>query len=317
MTEDRPAEPEPTEAELLALARAAVANNPGKLHDARFLSRQLRIGSRRAEVLLAALRQEGIPLNPSPMNPPSPQRPHLFGLLAGLFLAAALCFASVILSSTWVRLMESQVIKVTGSARQNVRSDLVVWNSLLQSEGKTLQEAHAKFEADQAKLTAFLRAKGFSDFSFSPVSVRDIGKRKRGPLEDETEPVAERTGYQLVRAVQISSSEVEALPRLAADSLSLLADGVVVQTHSIEFIYTKAAETKVKLMAEATEDALRRAEEIAQRGGRRVRELRTARMGVVQVNPLHSSATSWEGNDNRDSLDKTITSTVSAEFSLR
>jgi hypothetical protein len=266
----------------------------------------------------AALQRDGFRLNSSfAMNPSSPTRPHLFGLVAGLFLAAALCFASVMFTSTWVRLMESQVVKVTGSARQNVRSDLVVWNGQLQCEGKTLQEAYTKFEADQRKLVAFLTAKGFPTFSASPVSVRDVAKRKRGPLEADDESVPERSGYQLVQAVQITSPEVEALPRLAADSLSLMAEGVVVQTSAIEFIYTKSAETKVKLMAEATEDARRRAEEIAQRGGRKVHELRTARMGVVQVNPLHSSATSWEGNDNRDSLEKTITATVSAEFSLK
>jgi hypothetical protein len=81
MTEDRTEEPEPTEAELLALARAAVAKHPGKVHDARFLTRQLRLGSRRAEALLAALRQEGIPLNQPPTILPLAQQP-AFGLAA-------------------------------------------------------------------------------------------------------------------------------------------------------------------------------------------------------------------------------------------
>ena len=56
----------------------------------------------------------------------NPTRPHFFGLVAGLFLSAGLCFASLVLSHTWTRIAESQVINVTGSARKNVRSDLVV-----------------------------------------------------------------------------------------------------------------------------------------------------------------------------------------------
>jgi hypothetical protein len=40
-------------------------------------------------------------------------------------------------------------------------------------------------------------------------------------------------------------------------------------------------------------------------------------MGVVQVNALHGTETSWEGNLDTTSLDKTITTTVSAEFALR
>ena len=39
-------------------------------------------------------------------------------------------------------------------------------------------------------------------------------------------------------------------------------------------------------------------------------------MGVVQINPLYSSATSWEGNNDNSSFEKTITTTVSATFSL-
>ncbi len=40
-------------------------------------------------------------------------------------------------------------------------------------------------------------------------------------------------------------------------------------------------------------------------------------MGVVQINPIFGSATSWEGNNDTTSLEKTITSTVSATFSLK
>jgi hypothetical protein len=74
-------EPEPTEPDLLALAREAVARNPAKVHDRRYFVRHLRIGSRRADALLAALSQEGIALNQTPtITPSAPQRS--FGLAA-------------------------------------------------------------------------------------------------------------------------------------------------------------------------------------------------------------------------------------------
>jgi hypothetical protein len=71
------------------------------------------------------------------------------------------------------------------------------------------------------------------------------------------------------------------------------------------------------MMAEATKDARARAEQIAQQGGGAIKELRSARMGVVQINPLYSGATSWEGNNDTSSLEKTITATVAATFTLR
>ena len=57
----------------------------------------------------------------------------------------------------------------------------------------------------------------------------------------------------------------------------------------------------------ATLDARARAEQIAGQGGRKIKELRTARMGVMQINPLYSGATSWEGNNDNSSFEKTIT----------
>lgn len=249
-------------------------------------------------------------------------RPHLFGLLAGCFLSAALVFTAMAFTRTWVHLKESHVINVTGSARQNVRSDLCVWHAVLQAEGTTLPEAYATFERDAATLRAFLAARGVTGYTLSPVAVRDIKPESRKTVFDvddaEQKPaVTPRTGYRLEQGLLISSADVEGLPRLAADTLKLLAEGVVVQTEKIEFIYTRLAETRVQMMAEATADARRRAEEIAAKGGRRVDQLRSAKMGVVQVNPLYGTETSWEGNLDTTALDKTISTTVTAEFALR
>jgi hypothetical protein len=87
-------------------------------------------------------------------------------------------------------------------------------------------------------------------------------------------------------------------------------------SEGFEFIYTKAGEAKVEMMAEATRDARARAEQIAGQGSRKLKELRSARMGVVQINPLYSAATSWEGNNDTSSVEKTITATVSVTFAL-
>ncbi len=104
---------------------------------------------------------------------------------------------------------------------------------------------------------------------------------------------------------------------MAADGLGLMEQGVVLETEDIQFIYTKAGETKVQMMAEATADARRRAEEIAARGALHPGIAR-ARMGVVQINPpLFHGHERTEGNNDTSSLEKTITATVTAEFTLK
>ncbi|MDP3069471.1 MAG: SIMPL domain-containing protein [Opitutaceae bacterium] len=241
-------------------------------------------------------------------------RPHLFGLLAGLFLAGGLAFASLTVAGAWTRIAETQVVNVTGSARKNVRSDLVIWRASFATEDASLLGAHEKLAADLAKVERFLRGRGVAEFTIAPVQFREVTARAK---DDDGETVQRRIGYRLIQRLEVSSDDIDGVPRLGTDSSALLGDGIALVSDGLEFIYTKAGEAKVEMMAEATRDARLRAEQIAAQGRRALHELRSARMGVVQINPLHSGSTSWEGNNDRSSLEKTITATVAATFSLR
>jgi hypothetical protein len=248
------------------------------------------------------------------MNSSPVSRPHLFGLLAGLALAAGLVFTALVLANAWTRIAESQVINVTGSARKNVRSDLVVWRSSFSADAPTLGEAQQKLRADHDKVAAFFTARGITDFVASPVQIREITPRRRS--DDDDTVSATRVGYRLTQFVEVHSNDVERVPRLASETTELLQQGVAFMSGGFDFIYTKAGEAKVEMMAEATKDARSRADQIATQGGRHIKELRNARMGVVQINPVHSSSTSWEGNNDTSSLDKTIIATITATFAM-
>ncbi|MBL9214634.1 MAG: SIMPL domain-containing protein [Opitutaceae bacterium] len=249
------------------------------------------------------------------MNPAFSPRPHLFGLVAGLALASGLVFASLVVAGAWTRVAESQVINVTGSARKNVRSDLVVWRANFSVDAPTLLEAQQRLQADFGRVAAFLAARGLTEFRVAPAQIREITAQQRDAQDDTVGTV--RVGYRLIQAVEVRSGDVERVPQLAGDSGELLQQGVAFVSDGFEFIYTKAGDAKVEMMAEATKDARLRAEQIAGQGGRSIQGLRNARMGVVQINPLYSAATSWEGNNDTSSPDKTITATVSATFALR
>ena len=245
----------------------------------------------------------------------NPTRPHLFGLVAGLFLSAGLCFASLVLAHTLTRIAESQIINVTGSARKNVRSDLIVWRANYSVDAPTLLEAQLKLQTDFAKISAFLKVHGLSDFSVQPVQIQEMTAKRRHD-DDETTAVV-RVGYRLTQSLGVRSGEVEQIPKLAGDTGELLQQDVSFVSDGFAFIYTKAGDAKVEMMAEATKDARARAEQIAGQGGREIKELRNAHMGVVQINPLYSTATSWEGNSDTSTLEKTITATISVTFGLK
>lgn len=244
----------------------------------------------------------------------TPSRPHLFGLLAGLFLAAGIAFAALVVAEAWTRIAESQVINVTGSAHKNVTSDLAIWHCQFAVEDTSLLSANEKLKADLVKVERFLRTHNVTDYSLAPVQIREVTARAKN---DDGETVARRTGYQLTQAIGVKSAEVDSVTRLSRECAQLLNEGVALVSGGIDFLYTKASDTKIEMMAEATKDARARAEQIAGQGSRKIKELRAARMGVIQINPLYSSETSWQGNNDTSSPEKTITATVSATFSLQ
>lgn len=239
-------------------------------------------------------------------------RPHLLGLLAGLFLAVGLVIAAMLVTRAWLRIAEAHTITVTGSARLPVRSDQIVWRGSFTAEAQELLDAQRRLKKEMEIVDNFLRNQGQTNFFFSPISIQQL---RAGPNSyDEN---GRTVGYRLSQSVSLESREVDRVTQLDRDSTALVEAGVVFTTSPLEYIYTKAAEAKVTLLAEATADARARATQIASQGGRTISGLRSARMGVFQITPRNSVETTAEGVNDVSSLDKTITAVVSATFSLK
>ncbi|MCX6896361.1 MAG: SIMPL domain-containing protein [Verrucomicrobia bacterium] len=241
-------------------------------------------------------------------------RPQLFGMLAGLFLAAGLVLSAMLATTTWLKVKNSQFITVKGSARKNVRSDLVIWRGSFGVEADTLLAAQKNLRADRDRVESFLCAKSFTNAVFTPIGIEEL-KATQKTADGLTQ--ARIVGYRLAQTVRVESGDVDRVAQLDTDSTALVEQGVVFATQPPEFIYTKAGEAKIEMLAEATKDARARAEQIAAQGDRVIARLHNADMGVIQIAPMHSVATSWEGMNDTTSLDKTITAVVTGTFALK
>ena len=71
------------------------------------------------------------------------------------------------------------------------------------------------------------------------------------------------------------------------------------------------------MLARAAKNARTRALKIVQSaGGGALGKLWSADMGVINVNPANSTATSWEGNNDKTSYEKDIITIVRLSFGL-
>jgi len=240
-------------------------------------------------------------------------RPQLLGSLAGLLLAAGLVLSAELATSAWLKVRNTQYITVKGSARKNVRSDLMVWKGSFTTQAATLLEAQRNLKGDADKIADVLRAKGATNFLFTPIVIEEV----KGSLETNGLTQQKILGYRLMQTVRVESEDVERTALLDRESTSLVEEGVLFTAQPPEFIYTKAGDAKVEMLAEVTKDARTRAEQVAAQGRRLIARLHTADMGVIQIAPIYSGQTSWEGLNDTSSLDKTITAVVTATFALK
>ena len=239
-------------------------------------------------------------------------RPQFFGMLAGLFLAVGLVLSAMLATTTWLKVKNSQFITVKGSVQKNIESDLVIWSGSFQAEAETLLEAQHGIRENRERVAQFLGGEGVTNFTFSPISIEEL----KATQKSADGFVAQRTtGYHLSQSVSVESSDVDRLDRL--DATPLVEQGVIFTVAPPQFIYTRAGETKIEMLAAATRDARARAEQIATQGGRAIARLHDADQGIFQITPLHSVTTSWQGESDTASRLKTITAVVTASFLLK
>ena len=243
------------------------------------------------------------------MNQP---RPQLFGMLAGLFLAGGLVVSSVLATTTWLKVKNSQFITVKGSVQKNVESDLAVWSGSFQVENTTLLAAQHQISDQRVEVEKFLAGAGVTNVAFAPLVIEELKASQKSP----DGYVSQRTtGYRLSQTVSVESGDVDRLDKL--DDTPLVEQGVIFTVAAPQFIYSKAGDTKIEMLADATKDARARAEQIASQGGRLIARLHDADQGIFQITPVHNVTTSWEGESDTTSRFKTITAVVTATFLLK
>ena len=239
-------------------------------------------------------------------------------LWMAVVMGASLVASSALLSHGMVKVFrikhQDHRISVTGSATRRIQSDLIVWKALVRVNAPDTAAAYKKLSADVKATQAWLLDKGIDPktMTVSAVTTEEVHPRdKEGrPIEDQV------TAYRLAQTIEISSTEIEKVGQLSRSATDLIDRGVSIESEAPLYIYTRMAELKVQLLADASRDAKLRAEQIARNTGSQVGPLVSAKMGVLQINAAHSSDTSWSGNNDKTSLDKDAMAVVTASFSV-
>lgn len=213
-------------------------------------------------------------------------------------------------------------INIKGYTKQQILSDWIVWTGYYDVQSDNLKDGYALLETDKEKVNDYLINKGFAegDLIYSSISISEkFALNEYGGYTNEV------IGYNLAQSVTISSDEIDRVTELSRNATELLNEGVQFQSQAPEYHYTKLEDLKVSMLAEATQDATKRAELIAVNAGSKLGELTNAKLSSIQVTPLYSVPNDyydWYGyssyvDNDTVSLEKEVTVSVNCTFEVK
>jgi hypothetical protein len=205
--------------------------------------------------------------------------------------------------------MSDNTIAVVGTATKRFDSDIVKWRiSLARNLSPTeVSGGYNLIQKDLQSLKKTLLEKGLGD---SDITIQPINT---SPFYDREGRVS---GYMLQQGVFVITSKMNVVEELALNPVSLTDKGAFLQNSNLEYFYSKLSDIKLALLAEATADARRRAEEIARNSHVSLGNVTSLRSGVFQINEPFSAEVSDYGMYNTQTKQKDITVTVRASFKI-
>lgn len=233
-------------------------------------------------------------------------------IIPSIVLGSSLILSVIVFGINWKATnKENQTITVTGSAKKEIKADLAILKGSINSFATTQKDAFEKINAQKPILLEYLNNKGFetSKVVFETMNVYAQYNYVNG---NQTNII----GYNASQTFKIESNDVEKIQAISIDISDLYSKGLEFQIFSPEYYYTKLAEIKIDIQAEAAKDAMNRANKIAEATNSKIGTMKNARMGVLQITPANSNMVSDYGMNDVSSINKEITAVVNASFEI-
>jgi uncharacterized protein len=236
-------------------------------------------------------------------------------IIVATIIALGIIIPSFIITGGIINYRESQnAIEVVGSAKKQIRSDLVSWTGTFSAQSKKMPDAYAQIKKDGDRVKKYLVMRGIpeKDIVFSSITTSThFVILQNGTQTNQIE------SYQLSQSVEIRSGDVDKITDISRKATELINEGIEFQSGSPQYYYTKIADLKIEVLSLASRDARIRADRIAENTGCRIGRLATATQGVFQITPLYSTEVSDRGMYDTTSIDKEITAIVICRFVVR
>ncbi|MBL1408775.1 SIMPL domain-containing protein [Sphingobacterium faecale] len=237
------------------------------------------------------------------------------GIVIGVIAALALVVSAFLLAGAYkYKFKVNNTINVTGNAKKDFESDIVKWTASYSRKSMDLSEASEQLKRDRDLVKNFLVQRGIKENEILFEAV-NISKDFSYHTDERGNSYNTFSGYSLTQVLSVESKDLDKVDNASREISTLISQGVELSSNSPNYYYSKLEDLKLSLIAEASQNAKARAENIAKESGSRLGTLLRADLGIFQITGQNDNEDfSYGGVFNTSSRLKTANITVKTSY---
>lgn len=239
-------------------------------------------------------------------------------IIFGIILALGLIAAAFVLGTQFKNLKQSGTITVKGLAEAPYKANLAQIQMGVSAWGQDYAGALANGKNDFKALQQFVASKGFSVSSqnITPISVEPYNEDY---VDEQGQTRTRQNGYKATQTLSISSQELNKITNMLAQVQNYRISHESVTFEKPQYLLNELEKIKHDLIAKATDDANKRAEEFAKTGHAKVGVMRSASQGSFNILDAHNPDTDdsdYGGTYDKDGVDKLVRLVVTIDYAI-
>ena len=210
--------------------------------------------------------------------------------LAGTaLLAIGLLGGGYLMGDGLVRMKQAdRAVTVRGLAERDVTADLATWTIAYSAKAGDLQTAQTKIDNDTKAIRSFFGTLGFDADALQPTGANVSQYNENGVPT-----------YTVKQRLSLRTTDIKRAEAAVKRQFDLVKEGVALEEGSgMAYTFTKLNSIKPEMIALATKDARKSAEQFAQDSGTDVGSIKSATQGYFEVTARDGdSAGGWGVSD--------------------
>ncbi len=177
------------------------------------------------------------------------------------------------------KMAEHRSVTVRGVSERDVTADLATWSVSFSHRGPDLGSVQKSVDDQARSVRAFFQRAGFRP---EDIADTDVSLGHEQPMDNDGKPVGPRL-LVVSRSIQLRTTDVMKARAAYTRQAELLRDGVEMSSSGINYTFTGLNQLKPRMIAEATQNARRSADQFARDSGTSVGRIKTASQGYFSV----------------------------------